>query len=67
MPEDKNNKRGLNEDAIPFEIEGQASTHLEQWLENDVAPVYDRLEANPDEAISLRDAMTRIRAGLDPN
>jgi antitoxin ParD1/3/4 len=46
---------------------------VSRWLQGEVAPVYDAMQANPDRAIPLDDVMTDLaahhaaRAKLQPN
>lgn len=38
---------------------------LRSWLNDDVAPVYDTMIANPEDGIPLKDAISQVRAGLE--
>jgi len=66
MPGDEKRRRGLDEDAASFAPEDKVDEQIEHWLNSDVASVYDKMIANPDEGISLQNAISGIRAGLRP-
>jgi len=40
---------------------------VEQWLKNDIVPVYDAMKANPERARSLDDVKAAIAAQHDRN